>query len=695
MELPQKRAKNCPDDDMTVDEATSPTAAQQIAELQAELARCKVEHERVVRDVKGSYLDALKWAYTVDTPALDPSDPFYSLRPAHSIHRIHWLMRGHTEDYIDSMERLLSTFKHIIKELRTGSYDKDCVPIYFELWDGYGRRVTAVHDDVLLPYWKELANALVHWSEYHANGRTLEIEIHHIKTPDAVLNVLRPASLVTTPLELESLPSSSYIQTVGLRMQVSQKRAEKRPGKEATSPTAVRQVAELQTELARCKIEHEKVVRDLKGSYSDAIEWAYSVETIPREHWLAEGHTEDYADSMERLLRLFKDVIKGLNTEEDDRDCNIEFVLQDDDGNHVTAVHDDALMPYWKELANALVHCSEYNAEEKYGIEIQRIETPDAVLDVLCPAMKRAKFYFLSLVGDGTPKSWKLAEFIGDIIRVNHHVTYLELESILLSNEEWKTICHAIRKRNIEGTSTIEWLHVKKCFVGGINAEVLKAILTSNAVDVCLEGNGMSSQEAPIIAEFLNSNPPLAKLDLHDNRFDDADAATLAHSLSGNTNLESLIVLGNNINEEGELALVRAIFDISSLNSCAASNHTCKIDGIDEKFVLSFINSNLRNIPQKVKWDKIFAMLALSSEDSFFNAGLLNGVPASLMPVLLHRAGEQFPEEAEFCKTGLYLQLTGARRRQKHDDWDKLFDMKPINCVYEMMKCWVVPSIYA
>ena len=54
------------------------------------------------------------------------------------------------------------------------------------------------------------------------------------------------------------------------------------------------------------------MVSDLKGSYSDALGWACKVVTIPREHWLAKGHNEDYADAMETLIDEFKLVIKDL-----------------------------------------------------------------------------------------------------------------------------------------------------------------------------------------------------------------------------------------------------------------------------------------------------------------------------------------------------------------------------------------------
>ncbi|EJK44149.1 hypothetical protein THAOC_37338 [Thalassiosira oceanica] len=322
-------------------------------------------------------------------------------------------------------------------------------------------------------------------------------------------------------------------------------------------------------------------------------------------------------------------------------------------------------MSYWKELANALIHWSGYHAgEETLQVTICCVETPNAVLDVLSLAMKRSKVRAFGFTGDGSPKTWRFAKFIVDMIHSNHEVTTVGFHSVVLSNQEWKTICNSIRIRSAQQhASMMDSFQLTKCFVDGISDEVLKDILTSNDAGVFLKRNGMSSREASIIAEFLGSNPPLARLCLMENRFDD-DAALLANSLSSNTNLKSLEVDGNNIKEEGRLAFLRAIFDVSSLAACAASNHTCQVLGLGQVLCLNAFDDAAYN-----KWDKIFAMLASSSEDSFIiiNTGLLSEVPASLMSVLLYRAYGQNEFETGF--TDLYLELTDARRCERHDVW--------------------------
>ncbi|EJK51603.1 hypothetical protein THAOC_29209 [Thalassiosira oceanica] len=229
---------------------------------------------------------------------------------------------------------------------------------------------------------------------------------------------------------------------------------------------------------------------------------------------------------------------------------------------------------------------------------------------------------------------------------------------------------------------------------------ILTSITSGSAKTVVLNlsYNGMSSREAAVIAEFLNSNPSLAFLDLDDNQFDDADAALLANSLLRNTFLREISVENENngMKESGRLAFLRAIFDVSSLSSCAASNHTCTVHGIERD--ISILNlkekTSLNN-----KWIKIFAILALSGEEPFINTALLRGVPAQLIPLILDKCNGKVTKPKLNTKrkgkmTDIYLELTNTTRCQKHEVWDSLGSMKPLNCMYDLTKSWVVPKIF-
>ena len=87
-------------------------------------------------------------------------------------------------------------------------------------------------------------------------------------------------------------------------------------------------------------------------------------------------------------------------------------------------------------------------------------------------------------------------------------------------------------------------------------------------------------------------------------------------------------------------------------------------------------------------------MLALSSEDMLINTTLLEGVPAQLIPALLSKTNERRIADSNPQFTDLYLELTDTKRSKKHDVWDNLGATKSLTCMYELMRCWVVPLIF-
>ena len=481
----------------------------------------------------------------------------------------------------------------------------------------------------------------------------------------------------------------------------------------STDAASATKIAELQAELETLKQIHMVAVDELKAKVdalqaenesrrrenkglNSALQWACATERIPRQYWLERGHSEEYADAMEKLLDSFKQIIATLRVgaviSEDIIELN--FLLQEEDENYIRADHDESLAPYWREFAAALKHWSEYHANDKcLHIGFRHIEMPKVVLDMLRPSFEEARIkgvLFDKSRGD-------IAEFVKKVLQANCFITEVCFGNIKFAEEDVETICGTIKSRNAGGRF-IESLTLFDCFEDGIDTQTLKMILasitTGSAKDVqlCLNDNGMSSREAGVVAEFLTSNLSLARLhlNLEDNQFNDADAAVLANALSGNTYLRNIWVEDNSIKEGGRLAFLRAIFDVSSLSSCAASNHTCRVRGLERD--ISVINSY--ESASVNKWSKIFAMLALSSGDSFINTALLRGVPAQLIPVILNKCNGGFAGKNQKLVTDLYLELTNTTRCQQHDVWDNLGKMKSLNCMHNLMKSWVVPSIF-
>ncbi|EJK65044.1 hypothetical protein THAOC_14157 [Thalassiosira oceanica] len=463
-------------------------------------------------------------------------------------------------------------------------------------------------------------------------------------------------------------------------------------------------VEELEAKVDALQANNETQKCKIKGLNS-ALQWAYAPEDIPRRHWLERGHDEEYADAMENLLSSMEESIKDLrmgrlgrvvhNEFGGKKIVKIDFDLEDEDGGFIRADHDESLMPYWKELAAALRHWSEYHADGKYlKVDFIYIELPKSVLNILRPAFEQSRIrdvYF-----ENNHHAGDAANFAKKVLQANHFITEVGFGDIKFAREDMKAICGEIKSRNA-GDHFMNSLELDNCLDDRIDTHTLKMILGSiNAVRerdalLNLNENVMSSREAAVIAEFLNSNPSLARLNLDNNQFNDADAALLASTLTNNTQLRNIWLENCRIQEDGRVAFLRAVFDVSSLSSCAASNHTCRVHGLERDIsVLNGYKSASVN-----KWSKIVAMLTLSSEDSFINISLLGGVPAQLIPVILDKLNNVGCADGDHELTDICLELTNATRCQKHDVWDSLGEMKSLNCMYNLMRSWVVPSIFA
>ena len=103
---------------------------------------------------------------------------------------------------------------------------------------------------------------------------------------------------------------------------------------------------------------------------------------------------------------------------------------------------------------------------------------------------------------------------------------------------------------------------------------------------------GETMKEVHLIPSILATNPKLQRLELEGaemivstwNRSRDDPPVdrfeiirNFANALSTNTNLKELIFHKNDMNKEAEQILLKAIYDDTSLNSIASSNHTCQV----------------------------------------------------------------------------------------------------------------------
>eukprot|EP00579_Thalassiosira_antarctica_P003598 CAMPEP_0201904696 /NCGR_PEP_ID=MMETSP0902-20130614/56131_1 /ASSEMBLY_ACC=CAM_ASM_000551 /TAXON_ID=420261 /ORGANISM="Thalassiosira antarctica, Strain CCMP982" /LENGTH=264 /DNA_ID=CAMNT_0048438791 /DNA_START=83 /DNA_END=878 /DNA_ORIENTATION=+ len=128
------------------------------------------------------------------------------------------------------------------------------------------------------------------------------------------------------------------------------------------------------------------------------------------------------------------------------------------------------------------------------------------------------------------------------------------------------------------------------------------------------------------ISDFLARNPILQMLTLVDNQLDDKDAISIASALRSNTNLRYINLEDNLITHVGFEALRKVVFDNSSLNAAAETNHTCAIHYTvypgDERLELeinglvNFAESGDFFEPKALRGKKIFLYSHLETENA-------------------------------------------------------------------------------
>lgn len=118
-------------------------------------------------------------------------------------------------------------------------------------------------------------------------------------------------------------------------------------------------------------------------------------------------------------------------------------------------------------------------------------------------------------------------------------------------------------------------------------------------------------------------------MDLRGNDLLDDDALLLAITLQFNTNLSILHLNDNIITAFERSALLEAVFDVSSLNSCAGSNHTCQIDGLN--LDISAINIFEKSAENRAM--KLFTVLSETTDNGFFNLNCLSEISNKLIPM--------------------------------------------------------------
>jgi hypothetical protein len=210
----------------------------------------------------------------------------------------------------------------------------------------------------------------------------------------------------------------------------------------------------------------------------------------------------------------------------------------------------------------------------------------------------------------------------------------------------------------------------------GSNPEILLVILQSDVKWINLRDNNIDSLGAVKIAEYLESDPPIHRINIDYNRLNDDDAILISQALKRNTNLKTLSLHNNNLTSIGAKALLNCVFDAFSLNAISESNHMLKqmeilsgwegdMDGCRYIPSLSeILEGYIRILLRLDRTQKI--VLALQDKDSLHT--YLANVPVELIPEVL-----AFP----------------------HGRVDDQYQYKHLNIVYSTMRWWNMPMLYS
>lgn len=389
---------------------------------------------------------------------------------------------------------------------------------------------------------------------------------------------------------------------------------------------------------------------------------------ITDEYWEANrGYDRAYAYEMAAYLRRMSSYTRHMMMGE-----RIDYLDLDQSSNAVIMLrHDEIVMHFWRDFADALERY-DYPIE---SIELGGIEMPREVLDLLSPVLKAARMkgfmlafsdrisqLRLAVSGRSRAEDRLIVQFVADIARSNTHLQSVGLGNcIIRSQHDMKLLCSSAANRG---------LYLGSCFDGN-DLDMLRTVLDSSqgVAQLHILHSGIGSRGAALISKFLETNPPLAELDLDSNELDDASAKALAASLRTNTNLRQLRLDNNpKITEAGRHALFRALFNPSSLNACAESNHTCQVFGLAPD--ISGIND-----PHNGRRTKIYTVLT-ASDDGLIDMKNLSDVPHQLIPDVLDLA-QTFSSE------------TFSSGSDEHEENENV----ALTSVFDLVRGWAVSSL--
>jgi len=384
---------------------------------------------------------------------------------------------------------------------------------------------------------------------------------------------------------------------------------------------------------------HEALLEDQKWKYSaprPSEEYWDNLEHDPEDNLFQESMAEDFLSDIQKCTEHMR---YGTN--------NGDICIIGGPRHH------EEFLPHWKELTDALyryqyyLQCSvEY---EKHSLfELSGVQLSDEVIDLLSSALEVSHFNEFTLKSNRFGQ--KGITFSLNYLENNESLSHFYLEdNPIMCIENVRRLCQIIKLH-----PSIECLELPNIVNEEVNGyEMLQLIMTAgkNKLDkLDLSANRISTGGDTFVSDFFVNNSVLKHLSLSENGLDDNDAKAFAAALKHNTTLRTLDlshsrITGaplnrfNRISEDGWAALGKAIFDDTSLNSAADSNHSCCIyqerDGLDRFEINGKAYGEDLPDPKNVRQKKIYTMLSSRNKECSNVDHFDNDLPVELLPDML------------------------------------------------------------
>ena len=263
-------------------------------------------------------------------------------------------------------------------------------------------------------------------------------------------------------------------------------------------------------------------------------------------------------------------------------------------------------------------------------------------------------------------------ELVTNFLQKKNETTELGMDSIGIGEGDSSKAKSKLLKEMFERNSTLEQLSLASNSLGNAKGRVLSTVMSGmkrseSLVYVDLSGNDIRRMPSlKLVAKYLASNPSLVGLDLSNNFMPAKSAVVLMQSLKTNTTLQHLYLRNNRISDKsvpgftealqnnttlrnldlqnnslkvqtGRKVMIKALCDMTSLDSIVNSNHTCSIVIAGSNYGGTFeqelgkINA-LENEGEKIRYKVV---LAKKQNKELINNRMFDDVPLELMPRVL------------------------------------------------------------